>query len=143
MAINKNNIGFDWDDEITGEVSERKGGFTYLKPGVYPFTVDSAEKSQSKTGKSMLKATLIFDGGSEGESKVFFQTTLIDQLTQFFMSIGELKVGEKKPIAKMITDSYGMTGKACIKDSERTSDSGVPFSEVHYFVLPDDAEMEW
>ena len=142
MAIN-NTQGFDWDDIITGEEQTKRGGFTYLKPGTYPFTVDAAEKAQSKTGKSMLKATLIFDGGEEGESKVFFQTTLIEQVTQFFMSVGVLKVGEQKSISQMITESYGMTGKACIKDSDRKSDSGVPFSEIHYFIMPDDAELEW
>ena len=144
MADKKNIEGFEWDDLFTGAEPERApGGYVHLQPGTYAFTVGEIEKSQSRTGKPMLKAELIFDGGSEGESKVFFQTTLVDQLINFFMCVGVLKVGEKKPIAKMITDSYGMTGKACIKDSERTSDSGVPFSEVHYFVLPDDAEMEW
>ena len=142
MAINKNNIGFDWDDEITGEVSERKGGFTYLKPGVYPFTVDSVEKAQSKTGKAMLKAVLYFKG-DEGESKVFFQTTLLPQVNDFFMCIGVLKNGEKKPIGAMMQEAFGQNGSACIKDSDRTTDNGIPYSEVHYFIMPDDAEMEW
>lgn len=142
MANKNNTQGFDWDDEITGEVQERKG-FTYLKPGVYPFTVDSVEKAQSKTGKAMLKAVLYFDGGSDGESKVYFQTTLLNQVNDFFMCIGVLKNGEKKPIAEMVTEAYGQTGSACIKDSDRTNDDGVPYSEVHYFIMPEDAEMEW
>lgn len=140
---NNNTQGFDWDDLVTGEQQTKKGGFVYLKPGIYPFTVDSVEKSQSKSGKSMLKAVLIFDGDDFGESKVFFQTTLVDQVIQFFMSTGVLKNGEKKPISQMVTEAFGKTGKAAIKDSERKSESGVPFSEVHYFIMPEGAEMEW
>ena len=140
---NNNTKGFDWDDLVTGEQQTRKGGFVYLKPGIYPFTVDSAEKSQSKTGKSRLKATLIIDGDDFGESKVFFQTTLVDQIINFFMSAGVLNVGEKKSISQMVTESYGKTGKVCIKDSDRKTDDGTPYSEVHYFIMPEGAEMEW
>ena len=143
MAENKNDIqGFDWDDLFTGEESRpaSSGGFTYLAPGIYPFTVEEIEKTQSKSGKNMLRAELIFQG-EEGKSKVFFNTTIKDQVQSFLMCIGALRKGQSSHINW--ADLLDRDGRACIKDSTRKSDKGVPFSEVHYFILPDDAELEW
>ena len=143
MAEKKNDMqGFDWDDLFTGEESRpaSSGGFTHLEPGIYPFTVEEIEKTQSRSGKNMLKAELIFQG-EQGKSKVFFNTTIKEQLQMFLMSIGALRKGQSSHINW--TDLLDRDGRACIRDSDRKSDKGEPFSEVHYFILSDDAEMEW
>lgn len=150
MANKNNTQGFDWDETISEEAVARKGGFTYLKPGIYPFTVDSTEKAMSGTGKPMLKAVLIFEG-DEGESKVFWQSVLPEPIGHLFIST---KVYDKtKTVSEMMLEAYSAKGVAKIKDSNRTSDNGVPYSEVDRFyspedaeykkALPDDAEMEW
>ena len=141
MAKTNNTQGFEWDEVFAGEETKAPGGFGYLKPGVYPFTVEEIEKSQSRTGKNMLKATLVFNGGAEGKSKVFFNTTIKEQLQMFLLSVGALRKGQTSTIDWK--DLLEREGTACIKDSDRTGDNGVPFSEVHYFLLPEDAEMEW
>ena len=141
MADKKNIEGFEWDDLFTGAEPERApSGFVHLEPGVYTFTVGEIEKSQSRTGKPMLKAELIFEGDA-GKTKVFYNTTIREQLISFLMSIGYLRNGETKPFNA--ADLLDRQGVAAIKDSERKRDNGEPYSEVHYFVLPDDAEMEW
>lgn len=138
---NNNTQGFEWDDIFEGEESRPASSFGYLAPGIYPFTVDDVARTVSSTGKNMLKVTLIFDGGDKGKSKVYSNIVLKDVLQSFLLSVGYLAKGERKGLDTAAL--LDLTGKACIKDSNRKTDDGTPYSEVHYFIPPDNAEMEW
>lgn len=134
---NANTQGFalDWDSEI--EYTE--SSFVTLPEGKYSFTVTGFERQnfngQTRSGEAtkippckMAVVHLLVDGGKYGtttvDERLYLHSSMLWKLSEFFVSIGQMK-GEKGETISMNWNAVpGSTGMVEITVNEYTNKNG-------------------
>ena len=138
----KENIVFDWDDEI--EFDGEGGNFVTLEEGDYEFEVHKFERGHftpsSANGKTpacnqanMTLKVSTENGDAYIVDKFPLASTMEWKISAFFRSVGLKKHGER--LKMQWQESIGLKGKAHITKTAGKNDN-VFFNNVGYYIDP-------
>lgn len=110
--VEQMDVVLDWDSALPAEPEQAE--FTLPDAGDYDFTVESLEKTFSKSNKKMAKIVITINNGWHVYDNLVLISSMSWKIAQFFESVGLKKKGE--PLSTMPWDAVvGLTGRCKIK----------------------------
>lgn len=110
--VEKMEVVLDWDSALPAEPEKEE--FTLPEAGDYDFTVESLEKTFSKSNKKMAKIVITINNGWHVYDNLVLISSMSWKISQFFESVGLKKKGE--PLSTMPWDAVvGLSGRCKIK----------------------------